>query len=126
MVCGTLPLPDGTFRDFKVWQTPMMPGQLAAKYPDIKTFTAEAVDNRNVTAKLDFTLYGFHAMIYDNNGISFIDPYDNYHDGFYMVHYKKDETRAFTDRMKCEVKSDDENGPAGESIDIMQKPLPIL
>src|ERR1700744_5243933 len=53
----TLPLPDGSTRDFKVWQTPMMPADLAAKYPDIKTFTAEAVGNSTVTAKLDFTVY---------------------------------------------------------------------
>ena len=95
----SLPLPEGTYKDFKVWQTPMMPGELAAKYPDIKTFTAEAVDNRNITAKLDFTLYGFHAMIYDGKNTSFIDPFDDYHDGFYMVHYKNDETRAIADRM---------------------------
>lgn len=127
----TLPMPDGTFRDFNVWQTPMMPDQLAGQFPDIKTFTAEAVNNHSITAKLDFTLYGFHAMIYDGANTSFIDPFDNYHDGFYMVHYKKDETRAVPDRMKCQVhtspgKVTDENGPAGESMDIAQKGLPKL
>ena len=127
----TLPMPDGSSRDFKVWQTPMMPDQLANQFPDIKTFTAEAIDNRTVTAKLDFTVYGFHAMVFDGNNTSFIDPYDNYHDGFYMVHYKRDETRAFADRMKCQVKRNtptvtDEQGPAGESMDIEQKGLPKL
>src|ERR1043165_4723247 len=57
-----LPLPDGSYRDFKVWQTPMMPDVLAAKYPSIKTFTGEAVDDHFVTAKLEFTCYGFSAM----------------------------------------------------------------
>ena len=122
----TLPLPDGSFRDFNVWQTPMMPNQLASQYPDIKTFTGEAVGNATITAKLDFTLYGFHAMIFNGDNTSFIDPYDNYHDGYYMVHYKKDETRAFSDRMKCLVHSFDEHGPAGESMDIAQKGLPKL
>src|SRR4051794_22501068 len=51
----TLPLPDGSYRDFKVWQTSMMPTELAAKYRDIKTFTAEATDDHTVTAKIDFT-----------------------------------------------------------------------
>src|SRR5438270_646945 len=36
-----LPMPDGTMRNFRVWQTPMMPEVLADKYPAIKTFTGE-------------------------------------------------------------------------------------
>jgi hypothetical protein len=103
-----LPAPNGTMRQFKVWQTPMMPDVLAAKYPDTKTFTAEAIDDRMVTAKLDFTLYGFSAMIYDGENTCFIDPYDNFHDGFYMVHYKRDETRAFNQTMHCEVGGNEE------------------
>jgi len=122
----SLPLPDGTFRDFIVWQSSMMPAELASRYPDIKTFTAEAVDDHRVTAKLDFTIYGFHAMIYSGMTTSFIDPYDLYHNGFYIVHYKVDETRPLSARMKCLVKGNDDNGPAGESMDIDQMQLPKL
>ena len=127
----TLPLPDGSMRDFKVWQTPMMPAELAARFPGIRTFTGEAVGNKGITAKLDFTVYGFHAMIYSGDNTSFIDPYDNFHDGYYMVHYKKDETRAVSERAHCEVMrsrstATTENGPAGVSMDIVQKGLPKL
>ncbi len=111
----SLPLPDGTYRDFKVWQTSLMPDELASKYPDIKSFTGVAVSDPRVTAKLDFTLYGFDAMIFDGERTSFVDPYDNYHDGFYMVHYKKDETRPLADRMKCMVHADDPITPMGET-----------
>lgn len=122
----SLPMPDGTIRDFKVWQTPMMPDVLAAKYPDIKTFTAEAVDCRLVTAKIDFTVYGFSAMIYDGEHTSFIDPYDNYHDGFYMVHYKRDEARSVTERMHCEVKGDADELPGGTMLETVNTGLPKL
>ena len=118
----TLPMPDGTTRDFNVWEAPMMPDDLAAQYPEIKTFSAEALDNHNVTAKLDFTMYGFHAMIFDGENTSFIDPYDNYHDGFYMVHYKRDETRSFTDRMKCQVQGSGEHGPVVAPTDASRNP----
>lgn len=121
-----LPMPDGTTRSFKAWQTPILPPALAAQYPSISTYTAEAVNDRSVTAKLDFTLYGFHAMVFDGDNTYMVDPYDNYNDGFYMVHYKKDETRTIEQRMKCGVHSHDENGPAGESMDIAQKGLPKL
>ncbi len=121
-----LPMPDGTFRSFKVWQSPMMHDEMAARYPEIKTFSAVATNDPRVTAKLDFTLYGFHAMIFDGENTCMIDPYDNFHDGFYMVHYKRDEYRDMSKRMKCEVKGHDEDGPAGESMDIAQKGLPKL
>ncbi len=122
----TLPMPDGSTRDFKVWQTPMLPESLAAQFPGINTFTAEAVNNPTVTAKLDITLYGFHAMVFDAEKTYMVDPYDNYNDGYYMVHYKGDETRTVSQRMKCVHKGHDENGPAGESMDIEQKNLPKL
>jgi hypothetical protein len=107
-VVMALPMPDGSFRDFKVWETPMMNGRLANRYPDIKTFTAEAVNDHRITAKLDFTLFGFHAMIFESGNTSFIDPFDIYRDGYYVVHYKRDEHRSYTERMKCEVKAPEE------------------
>ncbi len=111
-----LPMPDGSFRSFKVWQCPMMEDELAAKYPDIKTFSGEAVDDRTVTAKLDFTLYGFHAMIFDGAKTAFINPYDNYHDGYYFAHYRTDEVRKVEDAMKCggTVTGDPTAAPAAE------------
>jgi hypothetical protein len=122
----SLPMPNGGFRDFKVWQSPMMDEALAAKYPDIKTFGGEAVGNRTITAKIEFTLYGFSAMIYDGENTSFIDPYDNYHDGFYMVHYKHDEVRALSDRMKCEVHGQGDELPGLEQMEMQQSTLPAL
>ena len=121
-----LPMPDGTMRDFKVWQTPMLPAQLAAACPGISTFTAEAVNNRSVTAKLDLTLFGFHAMIYDGDKTSFIDPFDNYNDGYYMVHYKKDEVRSPEASMKCKNRSANDHLLAGEPAELAQAGLPKL
>ncbi len=94
-------MPDGSVKQFKVWQTSMMPAALAAKYPELMTFTAEQVGNPGVTAKLDFTVYGFHAMIFNGSNTSFIDPYNKFHDGNYLVHYKKDEIRPLANRTKC-------------------------
>lgn len=85
-----LPLPNGTFRRFKVWQSPMMPASLATAYPAIRTFTAVAVDNCSVTAKLDFTEFGFHAMVFDGGDTYLIDPFSNSDDGYYICYYKRD------------------------------------
>ena len=98
-----LPMADGTVKNFKVWSNHLMPEDLAAKYPELRTFTAEAVDNPGITAKLDFTVYGFHAMIFNGAAVSFIDPSDEGSTRYYMVHAKKNEARKFDEIPKCLV-----------------------
>ncbi|MBX2907673.1 MAG: Ig-like domain-containing protein [Taibaiella sp.] len=117
-----LPMPDGSFRAFRVWETPMMPASLAAQYPDIRTFTAEAVDNKNVTAKFDFTELGFHAVVLGDANVPFIDPYDNLNDGYYVVHNKATETRPFAARMICAIGNDDHAG--GQKMETLHSGLP--
>src|SRR5690349_12337624 len=56
-----LPVPDGTYRTFHVWETPMMEKGLADRYPGIRTYTATADGSHMVTAKIDYTPFGFHA-----------------------------------------------------------------
>jgi Metallo-peptidase family M12 len=122
----SLPMGDGSYRDFRVWEASMMPQELAAKYPDIKTFNAVAVDDQRITAKLDFTLFGFHAMVFGKEGVSFIDPYDNQRDGYYFAHYKKDEFRAYSERMQCIVGGAHEAVPNGLQGERLGGSLPNL
>jgi hypothetical protein len=92
---------NGEMKSFRVWQTPIMPDGLAARYPAIRTFTGEAVEAARVTVKLDFTVYGFHAMVYDGYNTTLIDPADNDRSGIYSVHYRRNEVRG--DRGQCAV-----------------------
>lgn len=119
----SLPMPDGSMRDFRVWAEPMMPQELAVQFSDITTYAAEAVDDARVGGKLDFTLYGFHGMIFDGADVAFIDPYDNFRDGYYLTYYKKDLSRADKDRMHCEMGEDD---PGGQAYFLTQSGLPGL
>jgi len=100
----SLPQPDGSFREFEVWEQSMMPPALAAKYPEIRTYKGQAVGNATITVKLDFTDFGFHAMIYNGDNTAMIDPYDAFHDGYYMVHYSRDEIRTAGEAPHCETK----------------------
>jgi hypothetical protein len=84
-----LPTPDGSTRAFRVWQTAVMHPDLAAKYPDIKTFTATALDNPAVTAKLDYSPRGFRAMVLDGASTFFIDPYGPGGEGNAIVYFKR-------------------------------------
>lgn len=117
----TLPMPGNTWRTFRVWQASMMPDELAARFPGIRTFTGIAADDPHVTIKLDFTLFGFHAAVFDGDKISFVDPYDNLNDGFYIVHDRADEVRAQSQKMVCAVKAD--NPLDGNGAPVVLQPV---
>ncbi|HEX7357001.1 MAG TPA: hypothetical protein VF270_04760, partial [Ignavibacteriaceae bacterium] len=71
----SLPMPDGTMQKFSILESPVMASELAAKYPDIKTYTGKGIDDSYASVKLDLTMHGFHAMIFTAEGNIFIDPY---------------------------------------------------
>src|SRR5215203_353175 len=58
-----LPMPSGEIARFRIWESTVMEPGLAQKFPDIKTFTGQGIDDPLSTIKLDWTPAGFHAMI---------------------------------------------------------------
>jgi len=115
-----LPMPDGTASAFKLWRCDLIPATLAAKYPELRTYSAVALNDPRITAKLDVTTYGFHAMIYNGEQTSFVDPADNDHTGYYAVHYKRDEQRQPGDEQACLAKTD-ASGREEQSMRLAQK-----
>ena len=58
-----LPMPDGSSRRFRVVESSVMDAALAAKYPEIRTYSGESIDEPGVTMRCDLTPQGFHATI---------------------------------------------------------------
>ncbi len=86
-----LPNPDGSFDTYRVLKNTTMHPDLAAAYPEIRTYDAVGVSDRTKKGKIDVTPHGFHAMIFDRvNGTFFIDPLVQGNTEDYMVYYKKD------------------------------------
>src|ERR1700685_3506412 len=48
-----LPRPDGTTQQFGVWRTQPMSPELAARYPQIRSYVAHAIDHPEIEARLD-------------------------------------------------------------------------
>ncbi|WP_157547627.1 reprolysin-like metallopeptidase [Hymenobacter sp. DG25A] len=70
----SLPLPDGTSGRFRIAAVPVLPSALAARYPEIATYTGQGLDDVTATARLDLTPAGFHAQILSLAGTTYIDP----------------------------------------------------
>ncbi len=121
-----LPAPDGKTMQFMIWKTPVMEAGLQQRYPGIQTFTAQAVGNASVTAKIDYNLNGFHAMVFDKNSTYLIDPYSNVADGYYTVYYRHDYQRPLNKLMPCAFGNDelkDANGVEATTVDGTLPPL---
>ena len=89
----SLPMPDGSFQNFRVESSPIMEPGLALANPDITTYLAVADDNAAITARLDLTPAGFHAIIFTLDGTVYIDPYQTGSRLHYISYNKQDLSR---------------------------------
>ncbi|MCU0344465.1 MAG: M12 family metallo-peptidase [Ignavibacterium sp.] len=101
-----LPMPDGLQQRFSIVEAPIMAPELAAKYPEIKTYLGKGIDDPYAYVRFDFTVHGFHAMILSPEGNVFIDPYSLGDIQNYISYYTKDFTNA-QKSFECEVISDE-------------------
>jgi hypothetical protein len=85
-----LPMPDGSMTAFKVVESPIMEQGLADKYPDIKTYLGEGLDDPRITVRFDVTMWGFHALIIKPGGFVFIEPYSRGNTTQYISYFQKD------------------------------------
>lgn len=68
-----LPLANGEVQSFSLNESPMMAQGLAQRYPGIRTYKVEGIDNPYASGRLSLTDKGFHGMITSPAGTQYID-----------------------------------------------------
>lgn len=106
-VVFNMPMPDGTTQAFSIYKSVVMHPDLAANFPEIKTYAGYGIDHPEDHIRLDITPLGFHAMILSPRGQVFIDPYSTNTTTDYICYYKKDVTRTTSFTCETEDLSED-------------------
>ncbi|HEX5001909.1 MAG TPA: zinc-dependent metalloprotease family protein [Bacteroidia bacterium] len=101
----SIPAPDGSWMEFQISEAEVMHPLLAKKYPQISTYQGICTTDKSVSARFDFTQFGFHAMVMAPGRTFFIDPYSLTDTGLYLVYFKRD--FATDKEFHCLVDNDD-------------------
>lgn len=85
----SLPMPDGGSAEFLVRETQLMHPDLAARYPQIRTWVGQGLSDPTATARFDFGPRGFHGMILSAGETVYIDPVQRGDRSHYQSYFRK-------------------------------------
>ena len=98
----SFPNSKGQFESFKIKEASIMHPDLQARYPDIRSYVGQGIEDPSETIRFSVSPLGFHSMtLGGNNHSTFIEPYTD--DLAYYRVYKRAERTGFNDDFECEV-----------------------
>lgn len=97
-----LPNGDGNLENFIVYENSVLAPELAAKYPEIKSYVAIGIDNPLARAYFSSSPLGFKSMtLYPDQSAVFIEPVTSDLNTYTI--YKKSDKEASLDNFECSV-----------------------
>jgi Metallo-peptidase family M12B Reprolysin-like len=97
-----LPTSDGGFALYRVVETAVMAPELAARYPMLKTYLGQQIDEPSTTVRFDLTNRGFRAQFIASTHTSYIEPFQRGDVQHYNV-FNKADYPLDREPMRCEV-----------------------
>lgn len=89
-----LPVPGGDIERFRVVESPVMMPKLQAKYPGIRSYSGQGVDNPARTIRCDMTPIGFHGTVSTIGEPTFYINPINHTNGLYVVNPRSQNDKA--------------------------------
>ncbi|MGI8641390.1 MAG: reprolysin-like metallopeptidase, partial [Pyrinomonadaceae bacterium] len=85
-----LPMPDGTFARFRIEESSVLEPDLAARFPEIKSYRGQGIDDASLTTRFDWTPQGFHALILSGSETINLEPAGKSDSSLYVSYYGDD------------------------------------
>jgi hypothetical protein len=99
-----LPMPDGSVQRFSITESPVMEAALSAKFPEIRTYSGQGIDDPYATIRLDYNPYfGLSAQVLSPHGRVFVDPFSRGDTEHYISYYSRDYRDPDPVRFTCSV-----------------------
>ncbi len=114
----SIPNSDGIPERFRAVESTVMDPALAAKYPEIKTYVGQGIDDPSSVVHFDFSPRGFHAMILSaDRKTMYIDPVDR--DGKYYVVFSRKDIVNYKKEFRCLTEESADNS----TLDVPAPPV---
>lgn len=98
----SFPNADGVMESFTVFENSNMDPLLAAKFPEIKSYVGQGIENPSSTVYFSISPLGLQSMVlYADKSATFIEPYTK--DLSSYVVYKKSDKSASLNKFECKV-----------------------
>jgi Ca2+-binding RTX toxin-like protein len=86
----SLPMPTGELARFRIEEVQVMAPELAAKFPSIRTYAGQGVDDPAARLRIDVSPRGFHGQVLSPSGAFYIDPYELSDRTGYVSYFRSD------------------------------------
>ena len=91
-----VPLPNGEFERFQLFESNVFHSGLQAKFPEIRSFVGIGIQNKSDHIRLETSPKGLRAMIWSKeHGVIMIDPYSQNDANNRMVYFKRNAQPAY-------------------------------
>ncbi len=124
-----LPHPDGGLERFRVIESPVMAPELAAKFPEIRTYRGQGVDDPTASVRFEVTPRGFSAMVLSAFGAWYVDPWTRGVVDLVGSYHRRDALRDPESPFECQAPGThgDDAGPGAHATttDLGPTPFPL-
>lgn len=108
----TLPLPDGAFARYRLVESPILGPEVQKILPDMRTYLVQGLDDPTASGRLDYSSYGFHAMVHGQDGTLVIDPVNRGRTDLVLCAWERDFVQE-SEAAECVVREMEDQLPVG-------------
>lgn len=106
----SLPAGNGSLQNFRIFEASNFEPGLQAKYPEIRSYVGQGIDDPSAVARFSVSPYGVNVVIHSGKqSTMYIDPYTM--DKNHYLAYNKDNLPGYTDGFQCLVEEAVSQGP---------------